>query len=729
MKKLNTLTIIIGLSASSILLICLIAYVERSTISSYERNKPYLVMGEYLKNLSTKAHLWFEEAMAGDNTVNVEEDVYGLLVKCTETLKGAQAGALTPLGNFYKSDDAETIAVLNESVMDVENLISAARKRWEFKLKKDVAVNDSIQVETGEQAGGLLDQEFDASYEELQTTFERLVAHVNKNAEADSSFLNLLSWLSIALIALTLSAFCIFIYKILTGNDTLTKEVNRQLTEEGLRVNTLTGFLEKVSAGVYDMELESTSELNNKLLTVRNKLRDSAQEEKQRTWSTTGLAHIGELLRANYKTSTELYDQALRFIIKYTNSNQGGLFLVNDDNKNDIHLSLMACYAFERTKYMTKRIDIGEGMVGQCFVEREPIYMTEIPQEYVRITSGLGGANPSALLIMPLQVNEEIVGVLELASFKNFEAHEMELVKKFAESIASTVSTVRVNEKTKYLLEQSQQQAEEMRAQEEEMRQNMEELTATQEEMNRKDVEISGQITAINNTMATIEFNVDGTIRTANEKFLKTMGYAEEEVKGKHHRMFVDVDHAKSDEYNQFWKNLSNGLSQSGEFSRKGKNGKVIWLSASYTPILNKSGVPFKIIKFAQNITEAKVKTLDFEGQVNAIRKSNAVIEFDTQGKILEANEIFVESMGYRNKDQIVGKHHSIFITEEDQQSDDYKKFWQRIANGEFFTGEFKRKKYDGSFIWIRGSYNPIFDANGKPYKAVKFAQVIQKVE
>src|SRR5690606_2142348 len=180
----------------------------------------------------------------------------------------------------------------------------------------------------------------------------------------------------------------------------------------------------------------------------------------------------------------------LRFVVKYTASNQGGVFLLNADQESDKHLELVACYALERKKYLSKRVTIGEGLVSQCFLEVERIYLLEVPQEYVSITAGQGGSNPNALLIVPLRVNESIFGVLELASFNAYEEYEIELVEKLAETIASTISSGRINESTRVLLEKTQQQAEEMRAQEEEMRQNMEELEATQEEMRRKEKHI-----------------------------------------------------------------------------------------------------------------------------------------------------------------------------------------------------------------------------------------------
>jgi putative methionine-R-sulfoxide reductase with GAF domain len=256
-------------------------------------------------------------------------------------------------------------------------------------------------------------------------------------------------------------------------------------------MNSTSQFAKQIGEGNLSIQFYALSEkdvLGHSLITMRDNLLRIKEEEQRRSWSTNGLAKIGEILRTNFTSSSELHDSIISFVVKYTHSNQGGLFLLNEDN-GESSLTLVACHAYERKKFLERRIAIGEGLVGQCVLEREVIYMTSVPTNYTHITSGLGGATPAAILLVPLKVNESIVGVLELASLEPYEQHERELLQKFAESIASTISTVRINDRTKQLLEQSQQQAEEMKSQEEEMRQNMEELSATQEEMVRKEQE------------------------------------------------------------------------------------------------------------------------------------------------------------------------------------------------------------------------------------------------
>ena len=217
------------------------------------------------------------------------------------------------------------------------------------------------------------------------------------------------------------------------------------------------------------------------------KLEVSQQEEKQRNWAAEGFSHFGTILR-QHDDLTKLYDTLVASLVKYVKANQGALYVVEEEDKK-IALELKACYAYNRKKYGENSIEPGQGLIGQCYLERDTIYLTEIPQGYTNITSGLGDATPNSILIVPLIANEKVEGVIEFASFKAFDKHEMAFVKKLGEEIAATLSVGRINALTRELLAKAQEQTEEMRAQEEEMRQNMEELAATQEEMQRKEQE------------------------------------------------------------------------------------------------------------------------------------------------------------------------------------------------------------------------------------------------
>lgn len=226
---------------------------------------------------------------------------------------------------------------------------------------------------------------------------------------------------------------------------------------------------------------------------------------------------------------------------------------------------------------------------------------------------------------------------------------------------------------------------------------------------------------AINRSQAVIQFDTAGIILTANENFCATVGYRLEEIQGQHHRIFCDPEYAASDAYRAFWDNLGRGEFVSEEFQRFGKDGKEIWIQASYNPILNAKGEVTKVVKFATDITKAKKLNADYEGKVNAISRAQAMIEFDLDGNILWANDNFLNALGY-SLNEIQGQHHRIFCDPDYVKSAEYSNFWRTLKAGEFSAGQYERFTKEGRSIWIEATYNPILDSKGQPYKVVKFA-------
>ncbi len=233
--------------------------------------------------------------------------------------------------------------------------------------------------------------------------------------------------------------------------------------------------------------------------------------------------------------------------------------------------------------------------------------------------------------------------------------------------------------------------------------------------------DLRGQVAAVRRTQAVIEFQLDGTIVTANDAFLNALGYQLDEIQGRHHRMFVDPGYAQSAAYGQFWADLAAGRAQSAEYKRIGKGGKEVWILASYNPILDQNGAPYKVVKFASDVTTTKLQTADFHGQLEAISKSQAVIEFNLDGTIVVANQNFLSTLGY-SLEEIKGKHHSMFVEPAYRQSAEYRDFWTKLGRGEYQAGEYKRIGKGGKEVWIQASYNPILDMDGRPFKVVKYA-------
>jgi methyl-accepting chemotaxis protein len=232
---------------------------------------------------------------------------------------------------------------------------------------------------------------------------------------------------------------------------------------------------------------------------------------------------------------------------------------------------------------------------------------------------------------------------------------------------------------------------------------------------------MSDKLEALDLSQAINEFKLDGTIQTANQNFLDAMGYRLDEIEGRHHAIFVDAAERDSASYAEFWRSLNSGKTQTAEFRRIGKGGKEVWIQASYNPILDRSGKPYKVVKFATDITRRKLQAAEYESQIRAINRSQAVIEFQLDGTILTANQNFLSAVGYELH-EIEGRHHSPFVAQADRNSAEYREFWAALGRGEYQSAEYRRFGKHGREIWIQASYNPILDGAGRPYKIIKFA-------
>ncbi|PKP39485.1 MAG: hypothetical protein CVT98_01580, partial [Bacteroidetes bacterium HGW-Bacteroidetes-15] len=371
-------------------------------------------------------------------------------------------------------------------------------------------------------------------------------------------------------------------------------------------------FALNIGKGNLDSNYESLSNediLGKALLEMRNSLKKAKEEEdirkaedNRRQWANEGLAKFAEILRQNNDNMESLSKSIIRELVHTLEANQGGLFLLNDDDPEDTHFELTAAFAYNRFKYKQKRIMLGEGLIGACAVEKKTMQLTEIPENYVEITSGLGKSKPTSLIIIPLLMEDNVLGVIEVASFNIFEPYQVEFLERLGESIASTLTSVKVNIQTSALLAKTQQQAEEMAAQEEEMRQNMEELQATQEESARKTGEMQSFIDALNNSSFVIEYDALGYITAINDAYLDLLNLTRDEVIGTHHSDKLELEPEKRKEYDNIWNSLRIGTPQK-QVSKFVVHGKTFVFQETYTPIKNDTGEVYKILKISNNIT------------------------------------------------------------------------------------------------------------------------------
>lgn len=363
-----------------------------------------------------------------------------------------------------------------------------------------------------------------------------------------------------------------------------------------------THFAENIGKGNYSSDFKPLSEhdvLGNALINMRNNLARVAEDDAKRNWATEGLAKFGEILRSNTNDLEKLADEIITNLVKYLKANQGALYIMDDETGDEPTMSMKACYAWDKKKFIDHKIHKGEGLAGQAWQEGDIVYLTDVPQNYIKISSGLGDANPTAILIVPLKVNEQIFGVVEVASFNTFADYEMEFVQKIAESIASTISSVKINARTQRLLEESQEMTEQMRAQEEEMRQNMEELQATQEEMQRNQSETEGTMQALNTSLSMAEYDVEGKLSKINPNYLSLLGYTQNEVIGEHHRIFVSKEEKNSEEYRQFWRDLEAGKARKGVFKRLSRKGEVVTMRSYFSPVKGRAGEVLRIMEIS----------------------------------------------------------------------------------------------------------------------------------
>jgi len=372
-------------------------------------------------------------------------------------------------------------------------------------------------------------------------------------------------------------------------------------------------FALEVGKGSFDSNISvfnNKGDIGTSLAEMRESLKNVSEEARVRNWTNKGTAEFGDILRKFNNNISELSDHVITFMVNYLEANQGSIFIVDDSDEDNPRLQLTATYAYDRKKFLEKTIEPGQGLVGQVYLEKQSIYLKELPKNYINITSGLGNATPKSIFIVPLIANEKVYGVIELGTFTEFNENERKFIEDVGENIASSVQSVKINERTNKLLAESQEMTEQMRSQEEEMRQNMEELQATQEEMERSQGESNERMQSIEKSgLAFIEFKPSGHIVSADRTFLNLMEYEMDELEGKHHQIFVSPEYAKSEEYKKFREDISNGKLVTGVFERYTKTGKKKYLKGAYSDVRNTNGEPVKVFKFIVDVTDIVEKS------------------------------------------------------------------------------------------------------------------------
>ncbi|MBN1251121.1 MAG: PAS domain S-box protein, partial [Bacteroidales bacterium] len=545
----------------------------------------------------------------------------------------------------------------------------------------------------------------------------------------------------------------------------LMAKLTNELTSNISRVN---NFAIEISKGNYDSKHTVTKSdlLGNALVNLQNNLKLAKEaderrkiEDERRNWTNKGHALFSEILRQRAGGINELTDNIIKNLVYYLNANQGGLFTIVDDGQKSI-LKLVSAFAYDRKKFFEREIEIGDGLIGTVALERNTIYLKEIPEDYIEIESGLGDSNPKSLIIVPLKFEEDILGVVEIASFKEFHDFEVKFVEDVAQSIASSLLTARINEQTEHLLEESRKQSEVLTEQEIEGRRNMEQMIAAQELSKIREADLGGILSAVDNTLMKGEYEIDGTLISVNDRHLKTMGYELSEIIGKNIEMFVPQN--ELDNFRTLWNNVIKGNPKQLEVRRKTKTGETIWLINQYTPVKDIDGKISKVLYLAHDITRykqseeesiARATALQFKEEeleqninnlknaqkeiigkhteissiLNAIEKATLVMEFDMQGLITNVNDAFLK-MFEKSLDQMIGRKLEDFVII-NRTNEKNIQIWNELKNGNHFIISERYNFSDGKNIWLDQTYTPILDSNNKPFKVLNIASDITKLK
>lgn len=489
-------------------------------------------------------------------------------------------------------------------------------------------------------------------------------------------------------------------------------KTNDEIGEMAESVNTLidglisiSDFASKIGEGNFDAQFSLLSEndrLGKSILEMQKSLNKANEEENKRklneehlNWASRGMAKFSEILRYNNDNFDIFIYNIISSIVSYLEANQGGLYIINDNNENDIYFELKAAVGFEKNKKDKTRIDIGEGYVGRCVQEKDKIFISDVPEDSVKILSGLGKGKPACLLFVPLKLNEKVLGVIELESFNILEPYQIEFVEKITESIASTIYNVKINLRTAQLLQQSQNRAEELEQQEEEMRQNMEEMQATQEEATKHEKEMSGLIDVIKETMLVAEYDLLGRVIDMSESFLNLYGLTANQMKGKAiGASYKFEDEKKQEEYRKFWDDLKNGESKQKVQYIKAK-GVESWVLETFTPIFGTQREVIKIISIGIDITEIETKKAmlaELKKKVSTKKskqKENAVLNQKFNFEYVDLKEI---KKLYSNNLSSIKKVVTVFLKTIPEQINDIKKSYE-VKNWKIFIPKVRNLK------------------------------------
>ncbi len=488
------------------------------------------------------------------------------------------------------------------------------------------------------------------------------------------------------------------------------------IDQEQERMQRINQFTQHLIQDDFEVDFKLSGErdeLGNSLIRLRDTLkinRENAQNlrnsEEQRNYVSDGLARISEILRNNLHDPDQLSFNVIKELTKKVNAIQGGFYILDDTDKLNRFFNLIAFFAYDRRKFADQQVKWGDGLIGTCAMEQKVIHLKSIPDSYISVTSGLGESNPQSLLIVPMQYEDEIYGVLEFASFHKFEANHINLISQAAESVASTLSAVRTNMTTARLLEESKAQTQAMTSHEEEMRQNMEELQATQEDAMRQAQRFMMLEDTINQSLIKAEFSLDGKFMLANTLFFSKLEY--DQNGSTHGKSLIDfISEDSREHFREIWKKLkADSQPYTGYLKHSTRTGKSLWTVASIVMTKSEDSENDRIIFLGMDASDEVVRVQKNEILSDLASKLGIRFELDVNGNFQDYNHQFMHLLKYTQKDL---KAMVIYDLIDPMDLESFNKHWETIITGNTHTGLLRIKSSHGEVKWINGSFAAVF--------------------
>jgi PAS domain S-box-containing protein len=529
-------------------------------------------------------------------------------------------------------------------------------------------------------------------------------------------------------------------------------EITQGIQKIARQLHEWSSFAMAIGEGNFKAKLELLSEqdeLGSSLINMQNRLKQVAEEDNKRNWLIQGEAIFSEYIRQSQSTE-ELAELIISHLPRYLDAHQGAFFIYNEET-SEIFLS--SSYAYSEVQ-KNRKFKLGEGFIGQSIKTKDFIFIKDVPDNYIMLTSGLGEAKPKALMVIPLIYNEQVHGAIELATLNAFDDRHIQFAKRLSEIIGAALANLKSKAKTLQLLKESQLLSEELQRKQKELIEKNQLMQQTQEKLILSQQELSAQIAALNNSAIVSEALPNGTITFVNRQFLEVYGFRKDELLGNTYQILNANFHSKAF-FKDLWDTILQGNVWKGQIKNQAKNNTYCWVETVITPVKDSQGNLVKFITVQFDITQQKLQEeqirlaleesmaqeeelrqnaeeleaqqeemkrtqIELTGQINALNNAGIVSEADLQGRIINVNETFLKITKY-SREQIIGQNHRL-LKSGHQPDDIFEELWKTITTGKVWKGELKNRAKDGSYYWITLTITPVLGIDYKPIKYIGVA-------